>query len=61
MKHQVTYTTAKTKDIYKMNATICNCVIRSSYTSSKFQKREYVMFETLSGTFNVVLLVTYVT
>ena len=62
MKHLVTYTTATTHDIYKINAKImqlCYKKFLNRYQTSK--KCEYVMLEALSGKFNVISRVTYVT
>ena len=62
MKHQVTYTTAKTQDIYKINAKIMLlCYNKFLNLCQTLKKCEYVRFETLSGKFNVILPVTYVT
>ena len=47
---------ARTKDINKMNAKMCNCVIRISLTCARLQKSA----ETLFGK-NVILRVTYAT
>ena len=38
MKRLVTYTTAKTQDIYKKNAKICNCAIISFKPVTDFKK-----------------------
>ena len=62
MKHLVTYTTAQTQGIYKINAKImCLCYKMFLNLHQPSKKSEYVMLETLSGKFNVILRVTYVT
>ena len=53
---------AKTQDIYKMNAKnmqLCYKKFLNLCQTSK--KREYVMLKTISGKFNAILRVTYVT
>ena len=62
MKHLVTYTTAKTQDIYKINAKIMLLCYKKFVNLCQTSKKcDYVMLETLSGKFHVILWVTYVT
>ena len=50
---------AKTQDIYKMSAKICNWVYKKFLNLCQTSKTcEYVIMETLSGKFNVILRVT---
>ena len=59
MKHYVTYTTAKTQDIYKINAKIMNLCYKKFLNLCQTSKKcEYVMLETLSRKFNVILRIT---
>ena len=62
MKHLVTYKTALTHGIYKINAkTKKLCYKKFVNLCQTSKKCEYVMLETLIGKFNVILQVTYVT